>query len=694
VARIDDLLLRVTDPQLRAELHSAVDEVRRTKDFGLVFESHLPETCRLASHPIRRGVKVTERFHGGGRLWSVTKVDRATADVVLIRDYDGSVLPAEQTTDSFPLDELVVVAEFGDPIYPGLKRVGGVQRGDDKPAHVVINAENYHALEALQFTHAGKVDCIYIDPPYNTGARDWKYNNDYVDTGDSYRHSKWLSFMERRLQLAEGLLNPADSVLIVTIDEKEVHRLALLLEQTFPGCVIQMVSITINPKGTSRPRQFSRVDEYAFFVLFGEAGIPDLLDISAAGALVRWRYLRREDMDSVRGTRPRQFYPVFVDPSSCRVIDVGDPIAPDVPTSSVTAPNGLVAVFPVREDGLEMEWGLTGSALMKAAASGFARATPGHDKQPFIISYLTAPNMKRLEAGEIQVTGEREDGSKLVTTVAGKASRPRTVWSDSRHSAGDYGTQVLSALLPSRRFPFPKSLYAVEDTLRVAVGNKPDAVVVDFFAGSATTAHAVMRLNRQDGGRRQAIIVSNNEVSPDEQKVLVSRGLAPGDPEWESQGICRYITQPRVEAAITGRTPDGEPIKGDYKFVDEFPMAQGFEENAEFFDLTYQDAALVELDMAFEAVAPLLWMRAGGRGPIIEQHDPAGWAWTDAYGVLWDTDRWQAFVTAAPADASAAFIVTDSATQFATISPELPAGVESVRLYENYLTTFQINRAG
>jgi adenine-specific DNA-methyltransferase len=219
-------------------------------------------------------------------------------------------------------------------------------------------------------------------------------------------------------------------------------------------------------------------------------------------------------------------------------------------------------------------------------------------------------------------------------------------------------------------------------------------VVVDFFAGSATTAHAVMRLNRQDGGRRQAIIVSNNEVSPDEQKVLVSRGLAPGDPEWESQGICRYITQPRVEAAITGRTPDGEPIKGDYKFVDEFPMAQGFEENAEFFDLTYQDAALVELDMAFEAVAPLLWMRAGGRGPIIEQHDPAGWAWTDAYGVLWDTDRWQAFVTAAPADASAAFIVTDSATQFATISPELPAGVESVRLYENYLTTFQINRAG
>ncbi len=137
---------------------------------------------------------------------------------------------------------LVATREFGDPpIYPGLVSTGSVLRGgggadgDDggRPFHTVINAENYHALEALLFAHEGQVDAIYIDPPYNTGARDWKYNNDYVDDIDPYRHSMWLSFMERRLLLAKRLLKPADSVLIVTIDEKEYLRLGLLLEQIF-----------------------------------------------------------------------------------------------------------------------------------------------------------------------------------------------------------------------------------------------------------------------------------------------------------------------------------------------------------------------------------------------------------------------------------------------------------------------------
>ena len=132
------------------------------------------------------------------------------------------------------LDDLVVVAEFRDTIYPGLVSTGNVSRGGDKPWHTVINGENYHVLKALTWTHRGKVDAIYIDPPYNTGAKDWKYNNDYVEGDDMYRHSKWLAMMERRLLIAKELLNPADSVLIVTIDEKEYLRLGLLLEQMFP----------------------------------------------------------------------------------------------------------------------------------------------------------------------------------------------------------------------------------------------------------------------------------------------------------------------------------------------------------------------------------------------------------------------------------------------------------------------------
>ena len=110
-------------------------------------------------------------------------------------------------------------------------------------------------------------------------------------------------------------------------------------------------------------------------------------------------------------------------------------------------------------------------------------------------------------------------------------------------------------------------------------------VVLDYFSGSGTTAHAVMRLNKQDGGRRQCISVTNNEVSSRRaESAARERGLRPGDPEWEQWGICDYITKPRINAAITGQTPDGEAIKGEYKFNDEFPMADGFEENVEFFD--------------------------------------------------------------------------------------------------------------
>ena len=152
-----------------------------------------------------------------------------------------------------------MVAEFRDPIYPGLVSTGKVERGGDKPFHTVINAENFHALQALLFTHRGKVDCIYIDPPYNTGAKDWKYNNDYVEGDDLYRHSKWLAFMERRLLLAKELLNPDDSVLIVTIDEKEYLRLGLLLEQIFPEARIQMVSSVIKPAGHRAEPEFRRV---------------------------------------------------------------------------------------------------------------------------------------------------------------------------------------------------------------------------------------------------------------------------------------------------------------------------------------------------------------------------------------------------------------------------------------------------
>lgn len=177
-----------------------------------------------------------------------------------------------------------------------------------------------------------------------------------------------------------------------------------------------------------------------------------------------------------------------------------------------------------------------------------------------------------------------------------------------------------------------------------------------------------------------------------EQSALTKAGHRPGDPAWEALGICDYITKPRITAAITGTTPDGSPVRGDYRFTDPFPMADGLEENVEFFTLTYEDPRVVGADMAFEAIAPLLWMRAGARGEPITS-TTGTFALADTYGVLFAIDAAGAFATAVgqAGELEVAFIVTDDEKQFQRVAALLPGRVETVRLYESYLRTFEIN---
>lgn len=693
---LDALLARIDDHALREDLRRSIDQVRAKRTFGLVFERHLPERVTLPSHPVRRGVKVVRRDGGDDRTFVVRSLRGGVAAVV-----------AENETIEVPVEDLVVVAEFGEPIYPGLKHLGSVDRGGDKPAHVVINAENHHALEALRFTHAGKVDCIYIDPPYNTGARDWKYDNDYVDGEDAYRHSKWLAFMERRLLLAKELLNPDDAVLIVTIDEKEFLRLGMLLEQTFPHARIQMVSIVINPSGTSRGG-LSRVDEYAYFCFFGAAQpVPlerDLLTDDEPNrdyAGVRWLSLMRGGNAWYRESRPNLCYPILLDDSST-IVGVGDPWTGDDESNRPIEIDGFRAAWPVRADGRLGIWRVDRNRLRYLAENGFAHSTGRKDARgTWTVLYLLKGVVDSIESGELTVSGRGLHGEVLVIGGGGKRTTiPKTVWNAGSHVAGGQGgTVLLKNLLGGQsRFPFPKSLYAVEDSIRIAVGHKPDALILDFFSGSGTTAHAVARLNKQDNGRRQSISVTNNEVSPAEAKALTEAGVRDGDSKWEALGIFEHVTRPRITAAISGRTPEGGPIKGDYKFTDEFPMADGFEENVEFFELTYEDVQLVDADRAFEAIAPLLWLRAGGQGPILyETRDPAGrrlpYAIGERYAVLFNADRWRTFVAKLPDTVSVVFVVSDSSSTFTTVSKELPPEVEAVRLYRNYLSTFEIGRA-
>jgi adenine-specific DNA-methyltransferase len=579
---------------------------------------------------VRKGDKVRilpprgSTAQGDQRSWKVLQLEavdgKKTAHVELL---DGSEPERQQVA----IADVIVVAQFKDYIYPGLVSTGKVERGDRKPFHTVINGENFHALEALTFTHRGKIDVIYIDPPYNTGAKDWKYNNDYVEGDDLYRHSKWLAFIERRLLIAKQLLNPEASVLIVTIDEKEYLRLGLLLEQLFPEARIQMVSSVINPKGATRSSAFARTDEYLFFLMLGSAA-PSPVPLSGEWKVaqdrrserLRWAELLRSGSHTRRADSPNQFYPIFIrnGAQGPEFHSVGDAHLGEDWTD-LEPPIGCVAVWPIRSDGSEGNWQNSASSLRELINKGYAKLGRWRGKDT-AITYIKKGEQSKVETGVFSVVGRRQDNSIIVDDSEYRpVFIPGTQWRIASHNAEQGGTNLQKLIIPGRKFPFPKSLYAVEDALRFFLNDKRNGIVLDFFAGSGTTAHAVMRLNHQDGGARQCISVTNNEVAPDEQAKLRESGLRPGDAEWEDWGICYYITEPRIEAAITGKTPEGEEIAEDYKFTDESPIADGFKENAEFFTLTYETPVAVSHNRAFERIAPLLWMRAGSEGRRIQK---------------------------------------------------------------------------
>jgi adenine-specific DNA-methyltransferase len=707
VSRLTDLLnqLKHDDPNLAKDLELEFKALSSRRAFGLNFERHRPENVELYQRPVRRGDKVRilpprgTTCKGDQRLWEVKGIEKQgksrIANLELLRS-DETIGQAVLVCD------LVVVAEFRDYVYPGLKSTGKVEQSEDKPHHSVINGENFHALKALTFTHRGQIDAIYIDPPYNTGAKDWKYNNDYVDSEDMYRHSKWLSFMERRLKVAKELLNLEDSVLIVTIDEKEVHRLGLLLEQIFPESRPQLVSIVIQAAGSARKSELGRVEEYAFFIFFGRA-IPlsttdDLLNDAPSTSLskVRWESLLRSGTGSLRKDSPNLFYPIFIDRKTNKIFGVGESKELEADRKDWLVPAGSFPVWPIKKTGFEGRWRCTQKTLIELLENAYLKAGECDEESgKGTVWYLGKSARNKIKTGEFIVTGSNLDDSVKVEveSLKPKTFPVKTIWNRARHHAGWHGTNLVSSFIQGRNFPFPKSLYSVEDALRIAVGAKKESIVLDFFSGSGTTAHAVMRLNRQDGGNRQSISVTNNEVAAEEQKFLRKDSLRPGDDDWEKWGICEYITKPRIKAAITGKTPEGRPIEGEYKFTDVFPISNGFAENAEFFTLTYESADLVEHNMAFERIAPLLWLRAGSQGRRIESIPYKGWDVADNYGVIEKLDQAKDFCieVANSQKIKLAYIVTDDDRRFQSIIQHLPNHVEPVRLYESFLTNFQFS---
>lgn len=726
MALLQDLIQQIDDLALRERILQETNKLVKHKKFGLVFEEHLPECTPLYDVSIRVGSKVALKTGYVSDIYTVLKID---GEEVLCDRRETH----EQKT--FRMDKLVVVAQFGEPIYPTLKPIDYIENAPGSDLwHTLIEADNYHALQLLEYLYAGKVDCIYIDPPYNTGARDWKYNNDYVDSTDAYRHSKWLSMMEKRLRLAKKLLNPEDSILMITIDDIELCHLRVLIESIFPECSLQIVDMFINPKGKARVGRLSQVDEYLILVYMGSAvTIPDRNNNSEEE--IRWPYLRRSDVESARGTTKggtQQFYPIYVDEKTGNIVEIGAALSPEQPLSDAKEIDGAVAVFPIREDGKHMNWGLKGESLRYALENGCVRVSKGKNKyQPYNFSYVTMPSIKKALSGEYNISGTREDGTKIITLPNGSEHQKPTAWKETHYDANAYGTKLIGKMLGEKRFSFPKSLYSVLDALSVYLYGKPQALIVDFFAGSGTTLHAVNLLNAMDCGQRRCIMVTNNEVSEAESKKLEAEGSHPGDDSWEQYGIARYVTWPRTVCSIKGVDINGTALDGSYEITKEeyynervtivdssgkikaktvflkknvqvYPelmgvkMCDGFKANAAFFKLSFLDKTSVALGRQFNELLPVLWMKSGAIGMCpkrdTEELPDMMILPENKMAVLIDEIYYPEFDTklAEHPEIQTVFIVTDSESAYREMIRTYD-DKDCYQLYRGYLDNFRIN---
>lgn len=731
MALLQDLIQQIDDPVLRERIMQETDKLVKQKKFGLVFEEHLPECTPLYDVPIRVGCKVALKTGYVSDIYTVLKID---GDTVLCDRRETH----EQKT--FQMSDIVAVAEFGEPIYPTLKPLDFVENAPDSDLwHTLIEADNYHALQLLEYLYAEKVDCIYIDPPYNTGAKDWKYNNDYVDSADAYRHSKWLSMMEKRLKIAKKLLNPQTGVLIVTIDEHEVHHLRTLLEDVFSGFYIQMTTDVINPKGVTQGR-FSRVEEYNIFCFAPNAFVADgsdnLLNPPEEKKYPRWKGLLRSGTDALRRDRENMFYPVFIDKTINKVVGAGEALPLGVDPDVEAEVDGYSVAWPIREDGSWGRWSVGADTLRTLIEKGYVSCGRyDRKRKTWGLSYISQPNQRLIDEGKLVITSRDPITNVVVVEYASSENRVvKTVWHRTSHDAGAYGSDMLSSIIgKTNAFSFPKSLYAEHDSIASIVRNNKEALIIDFFAGSGTTLHAVNLLNAEDGGHRRCILVTNNELSADEAKSLAKQGYKPGDIIWNESGIARSVTWPRTVCSIKGNDVHGVPLTGDYGVKTEtyepddeilavsaktgkpikktvyrkvtrqtYPQLEkmmksdGFKTNAAFFKLSFLDKTSVALGRQFKELLPVLWMKGGaiGKCPVLEGEElPAMLVLPkNKMAVLIDEIFYPEFEQqlAQHPEIQTVFIVTDSEAAYREMIRAYE-GKDCYQLYRDYLDNFRIN---
>ena len=656
------------------DLQHEYDALADRRSFGLNFERHVPEAVELPGRKIRKGDKVRvlpprveKRRPDHDRLWRVvgiaTEAGARRANLVSIDQAEDEAQAA--------VDDLVVVAEFRDPIYPGLVSIGKVERGGSAPYHAVINAENYHALQTLLFTHRANVDCIYIDPPYNTGNEGWLYNDKYVASDDLYKHSKWLAFMERRLILARELLKPSGAIMI-SIGDDEQPRLRLLMDQVF-GDGNRVAQIAVEMSTTSGPKttnaqQGTIVKNIEYVLIYRRSSEFD----TAVRHTPLYDGIDKWDAN----------YPLWLNDDGTTE-SLYDRLNEEPSIREVIERLELVHMSGKKKGRFV---GASGMDLL-LAASDTARQ--------FIIENLhrigrtdTPPVSGRsVDVPKGRWVEHRTDDRlyRLTRSASGKIWQIYTLdrnFKTSDDYAPRFGRTVIRGDL-WRGFHSDMGHVTSEGGVGFANGKKPvrlirqlvkwannskDAVVLDFFAGSGTTAHAIAAMNKEDGGNRRAILVTNNELSRSDRDGALSAGLRAGDEAWEARGVFVSKARPRLENAFTETSA-----------------------NAEFFALTYEAPLRVASNREFEKIAPLLWLRAGSRGRRIDDISK-GWDVADVYGVISDLDQTEPFLEAIAEndDVETAFIVTDEDRLFESMVEALPDHVETVRLYEAYLRNFEV----
>ena len=390
---------------------------------------------------------------------------------------------------SLPVDTANFPPEFKDDLLAAFTGEDGVPGIDDATDGVLIHGENWQALNLMREMYRGRVKCVYIDPPYNSPSSEILYKNDF-------KHSSWLSMMENRVSSSAPLMAP-DGALVCAVDENEMLRLGMLLDSIFPSPEFEKNCLTVvhNPKGI-QGGFVSVNNEYAFVV--SRAGqAANTLPIPESEW--EWENFRNWGGESERETAKNCFYPVIV--KGGKIVGFGD-VCPDDfhPRQNEPGEDGRILVYPIDRDGVERKW-------------TYARQS--------------IPKIERL----LRVV-KKNGGVDIERTHDWR--RFKTVWTGAQYIAGDYGTKPLNQILGGKNcFDFPKAIPLVMDCVRMAADD--DSVVLDFFAGSGTTAHAVVNLNREDGGRRKFILAEagdyfNTVLLPRVKKIMFAPGWRNGKP--------------------------------------------------------------------------------------------------------------------------------------------------------------------